>query len=94
MQPEPEMHDISNMLISLPEHSNMNWLKDYIELETEPESIINESHAFLKIDLDDDHALVIIKDLKKPIDSFDDDISFEDDHEVDIEYKNLTLYSL
>ena len=24
VQPEPEMHDMSNMLTSLPEHSNMN----------------------------------------------------------------------
>ena len=85
MQPEPEMHDMSNMSTSLSEHSNMNWLKDYIEPETEPESTIDESDAFLKIDLDDDHASVIIKDSKEPIDSFDDDISFEDDHEVDIE---------
>ena len=93
MQLEPEMHDISNMSTSLPEHSNMNWSKDYIKPETKPESTIDESDAFLKIDLNDDHASVIIKDSKKPIDSSDDDISFEDDHEVDIEYKNLTPYS-
>ena len=49
-------------------------------------STIDESDAFLKINLDDDYAPVIIEDSKKPIDS-------SDDHEVDIEYKNLTPYS-
>ena len=87
------MHDMSNMSTSLFEHSNVNWSKDYIKPETEPESTIDESDAFLKIDLNDNHAFVIIKDSKEPINSFDDDISFEDDHEVDIEYKNLTPYS-
>ena len=47
----------------------------------------------MKIDLNDDHASVIIEDSKEPIDSSDDDISFKDDHEVDIKYKNLTPYS-
>ena len=93
VQPEPEMHDMFNMLTSLPEHSNVNWSKDYIEPETESESTIDESDAFLKINLNNDHTSIIIKDSKEPIDSFNDDISFEDDHEVDIEYKNLTLYS-
>ena len=89
----PEMYNMSNMSTSLFEHFNVNWSKDYIEPETESEITIHESDAFLKIDLDNDHTFVIIKDSKEPIDSSDDDISFEDDQEVDIEYKNLIPYS-
>ena len=47
---------MSNILTFLPEYFNINWLKDYIEPETESKSTIDESDAFLKIDLDDDYA--------------------------------------